>query len=85
MKERKIKSLIYRGSGGNEYQAIVGIGATAIFEHQAQGEGDRWYYDIHFDNGDMIRTFSPVKVRYGPEEDDGDDIGDLGPKLGGDE
>jgi len=45
--------------------AAVGVkGCTLIEEHRAQGEGDRWYYDIHFENGTVIRTFNPNQVVF---------------------
>ena len=35
-----------------------------IEEHIPQGEGDRWFYDVFFDNGTMIREFNPNEVYY---------------------
>ena len=35
-----------------------------IEEHKSQGEGDKWYYDIHFKNGDILRTFNPNEIVY---------------------
>lgn len=34
-----------------------------IEEHRAAGEGDRWYYDIHLSDGEIIRIFDPLEVR----------------------
>lgn len=45
--------------------AEVGIGGVVeILEHQAMGEGDKWYYDIVFDDGSILRTFNPNKVTF---------------------
>lgn len=35
-----------------------------IEEHAAKGEGDRWFYDCHFDNGKMVRVFNPNRVDF---------------------
>jgi hypothetical protein len=40
-------------------------GVTKIEEHSAQGEGDKWYYDIYVDDGKVIRVFNPVQVVFG--------------------
>lgn len=39
-------------------------GVTAIHEHSAGGEGDRWFYDILHEDGNVIRTFNPCKVIF---------------------
>ena len=33
-----------------------------IKQHSAQGEGDRWYYTILFDNGNEQMIFNPLRV-----------------------
>jgi len=43
----------------------VGVnGVTEIREHSAIGEGDRWFYDVHFESGAMERIFNPNHVFY---------------------
>lgn len=42
-------------------------GVVKIVQHTAQGEGDRWYYDIHMEGGGMIRTFNPCRVIFEPD------------------
>ncbi|WP_298845561.1 hypothetical protein [uncultured Clostridium sp.] len=37
---------------------------TEIREHPAVGEGDRWFYDVHFDSGAMERIFNPNHIFY---------------------
>jgi len=39
-----------------------------IEQHSAQGEGDRWYYDVHFKNGTIIRCFDFKQVVFGKSE-----------------
>jgi hypothetical protein len=39
-------------------------GCVEIEEHSAKGEGDKWYYDCHFEGGKMIRIFNPNRVDY---------------------
>lgn len=36
----------------------------SILEHEARGEGDKWYYDLILDNGDKIRLFDVGRVYY---------------------
>jgi len=37
-------------------------GCISITEHSARGKGDKWYYDIEFDDGHIIRSFSFEQV-----------------------
>lgn len=39
-----------------------------IEEHRSQGEGDKWFYDVHFSNGKMERIFNPNRVYFEKEE-----------------
>ena len=59
MKETYIYQLVYiDGMDSRPYLANVGKnGVTEIEEHPAAGEGDKWFYDIHFDSGEILRTF----------------------------
>ena len=34
----------------------------SINEHPAEGEGDRWYYDVFFIDGTEMRVFNPNTV-----------------------
>jgi len=40
----------------------------SIAEHSAQGEGDRWFYDVHFEGGAVDRVFAPLIVQFVDEE-----------------
>lgn len=42
-------------------------GITEIKEHHAQGEGDRWFYDVHYQSGLVRRIFQPVQVLFSPD------------------
>lgn len=60
---KTILRITYKDEFGNPQEAIVGEhNVIAIKEHPAGGEGDRWFYDIRFDGGDMFRVFDPVFV-----------------------
>lgn len=37
---------------------------TEIKEHSAYGEGDKWYYDIHYSDGTFQRIFNPNQVVF---------------------
>ena len=37
-------------------------GVKEILEHKAQGEGDRWYYDVIYENNKCYRCFDPKGV-----------------------
>lgn len=39
-----------------------------IEEHKPQGEGDRWFYDITFNDGTTQRTFNPSQVFFAKED-----------------
>jgi protein involved in polysaccharide export with SLBB domain len=45
----------------------VGQGdVVKIEEHAAQGDGDKWYYDVYFSNRTKVRAFIPVQVAFCP-------------------
>jgi hypothetical protein len=35
-----------------------------IEQHAAAGEGDKWYYDIHYSDGTKERIFNPNQVFF---------------------
>ena len=47
----------------------AGENCDSIDEHQARGEGDKWYYDIRLDNGVIVRIFDPVQASIEEEEE----------------
>lgn len=54
----------YFGEYGEKYESrkVGEDGVIKIEEHKAQGEGDRWYYDISFNDGRTERVFNPNRV-----------------------
>ena len=38
-----------------------------IEQHPAAGEGDKWYYDIHYSDGTKSRVFNPNEVFFSAE------------------
>lgn len=41
-----------------------------IKEHPPQGEGDRWFYDVIYEDGRMKRLFNPNSVSFAkPDEE----------------
>jgi len=49
---------------GNPREAKVGESCTKIEEHVAGGEGDKWFYDIHYDETKIFRVFNPLHVHF---------------------
>lgn len=43
---------------------VVGENADKITEHSAQGEGDKWYYDIERKDGKTERLFNVERVIF---------------------
>ena len=47
--------------------AIVGCdNIVEIIEHQARGEGDKWFFDIHYKDGTVKRIFNIHSVEFKP-------------------
>ncbi len=36
----------------------------SIIEHVPINDNDRWFYDIHYDDGFVVREYEPVKVGF---------------------
>ena len=70
MTESKITQLYVQPTHPDEGVGIYTVGKggiIAITEHRAQGEGDKWYYDIQFEDGTVNREFCPVTVIWKPQ------------------
>lgn len=39
-------------------------GVLSIFEHPSRGEGDKWYYDVEFEDNTSKRIFNPNTISY---------------------
>lgn len=50
------------------YYEVEAEGVTAILQHPAQGEGDKWYYDVIYQNELVIRVFNAVTVGFSTKE-----------------
>ena len=51
---------------GEDYDSFVvgSDGVTEIREHSTFVEGDKWFYDVYFENGPKARIFNPNMVVY---------------------
>lgn len=60
-----IKHVGYHDEYGNPQEVTVGkYGVKQIVQHSAQGEGDRWYYHIIFEDNRGLMIFDPKIVEY---------------------
>jgi len=60
-----ITGITYNFCTGNSFseKATVGVdGVKVITGHASQGEGDRWFYDIEYEDGKSLRVFNPDVV-----------------------
>lgn len=56
---KTIKRISYKDDHEQECVYTVGTyGVNKIEEHASQGEGDKWYYDVYKEGGEVIRLFS---------------------------
>ena len=53
---------------GNKNYRVGSDGVSAIVEHRAQGDGDKWFYDVHFEDGRVERIFNINKVILEPKK-----------------
>ncbi len=55
--------------GGEDYDTYeVGKnGVDKIIEYRPRGEGDKWFYDVHFEKKGTKRIFNPNSVSYSVE------------------
>lgn len=73
----KIKSIVFdwrSDAQGNEHFNSAEVGAeystgtiVEIKEHSTQIEGDKWNYEIIFDDGSMHRIFNIARVEFETE------------------
>ena len=53
----------YSIENGEEYSSYtVGKDCESITEHPAKGEGDKWYYEVLFDDQRTVMIFNPNQV-----------------------
>ena len=59
------KVIILECGDSREDAVIYTVGEQSvveIVEHQARGEGDKWFYDVHIESGVIHRVFNPLSV-----------------------
>jgi hypothetical protein len=51
---------------GDSYEVYMpGVNdVTEILEHEPQGEGDRWFYDVYYGPDKFKRIFNPNSVSF---------------------
>lgn len=58
-------------ASGEDYETYeVGKkGVVRITEHRAGGEGDKWFYDVEFENQGFKRIFNPNSASFEKSEE----------------
>ncbi len=74
MMNAEIKSIIFNWfttDQGASYQIReVGTGGVErIVEHEARGEGDKWHYDVFYEDGTIERIFNVNYAVFKPKGD----------------
>jgi len=65
-----ITNWFYTPDGEDYKQYTVGkCEVVAINQHRPEGEGDRWSYDIIYENGKVVKVFNPNTVTFKDSED----------------
>ena len=63
--KRIIKKIGFHDEYGNPQEITLGkFGVKEINQHSAQGEGDKFYYDIIFEDNKGLMIFDPKVVEY---------------------
>ena len=57
---------------GNRKENIGRGKVIEIEEHRPRGEGDKLYYNVHFEDSSVIRIFNVNCITYEKIEDNGD-------------
>ncbi|MHA1401630.1 MAG: hypothetical protein ACTSQE_14870 [Candidatus Heimdallarchaeaceae archaeon] len=70
---REIKSIdIVYGTTQDQVEAtswVVGKNSVEkIVERQPRGAGDKWYYDVHFENGIIRRIFNVTEAVFSKDD-----------------
>ena len=64
-KMKKVFRVSYEDSHGNEsFYDLKQEGIVKIEEHQPQGEGDQWFYDVFRTDGTIERLFRFIRVIF---------------------
>ena len=63
--EKVITSISWSFDKDTVKSVSAGVGnVIEIHEHQCGGEGDKWFYDVEFENGQFLRIFNPNIVEF---------------------
>lgn len=66
-----IKKIGFHDEYGNpQVITLKKNGVKEIKQHSAQGEGDKWYYEVVFEDNKMLMIFDPKIVEYEKADDD---------------
>jgi hypothetical protein len=60
---------VYSPSDSRPWWSEATVGkdnCTEIVEHCAAGDGDKWFYDIHYADGKVNRVFNIHSVKFEP-------------------
>lgn len=60
---KPIQITIRDDHGQDNYYTVGKYGVLEIIEHKAQGEGDKWYYDVVFEDS-TVRLFKFESVKF---------------------
>ncbi len=65
---KKIIEIEFDRDNNGKYHAMeLDENVKEIREHQPQGEGDKWYYDVIFSDTSELRLFNVTKVLFDKE------------------
>ena len=65
MRTEDIYEITYTDWRGNPQTERAGtFNCVKIVEHPAMGEGDRWFYDIYYNDMSVLRVFKFDSIRY---------------------
>ena len=63
--DKEIIKIDFKDTFGNPQSVNIDNEHTNnISQHAAQGEGDKWFWDVEYDNGETMRLFDVHTVIY---------------------
>ncbi len=71
---RVIELIEYKDEMGNPQNAQVGRNCTEIIAHPAEGEGDKWFWDIIHPDGTVETIFYPTRISSREKEEEKDEL-----------
>lgn len=51
-------------SGNPKFYYVGERGVVGIIEKPAYGDGDKWFYDVQFEDGTTERIFYPITIKF---------------------